>query len=252
MLSFVMGMVMCKQLYLKNALYVPSYKQDIFLAQATTSIGATVSSTPDHAKLISANGTEFNIKQNGKLYYLNSVVSCSMSRQQGKSKSLRQWHEMLGHCNLQDVLALENVVDGMRVTGKKETRVMGKMTQPRNRKPDKHATMPLELVHCVLAGLIGPIAREGFRYALAFVDDYSGIIMIYFLQNKIDALRATEKFLADLSPYGKVKSIRSDNGTESTSQAFENLLIKHSIKHERSAPYSSHQNGTVERVWIYL
>ena len=176
-----------------------------------------------------------------------------MSRQQRSSKSLREWHEILGHCNLQDIFALENVVDVMRVTGKKEfdceTCVMGKMTQPRNRKPDTGATMPLELVHCDLAGPIDPIAREGFRYALAFVDDYSGMIMIYFLQNESDTLRATEKFLADLSPYGKVKSIRSDNETEFTSQAFENLLIKHSIKHERSAPYSPHQNGNVERVW---
>ena len=47
------------------------------------------------------------------------------------------------------------------------------------------------------------------------------MIMIYFSQNKSDTLRATEKFLADPSPYGKVKSIRSDNGTEFTSQAFE-------------------------------
>ena len=52
---------------LKNALYFPSYKQDIFSVQTATSKGATVSFTPDHAKLISANGTEFDIKQNGKL-----------------------------------------------------------------------------------------------------------------------------------------------------------------------------------------
>ena len=129
MLSFVTGMVMGKQLYLKMPCMSP-LTNETFSVQATTSIGATVSSTPDHAKLISANGTEFDIKQNGKLYYLNSVVSCSMSKQQGKSKSLREWHEILGHCNLQDVLALENVVDGMRVTGKKQTCVMGKMTQP--------------------------------------------------------------------------------------------------------------------------
>ena len=85
---------------LTNALYVPSYKQDIFSVQAATSRGATVSFTPGRAKHISANGTEFDIKQNGKLYYLNSVVSSSMSRQQGKSKSLREWHEILGHCKL--------------------------------------------------------------------------------------------------------------------------------------------------------
>ena len=72
-----------------------------------------------------------------KLYYLNNVVSSPKSRQQGKSKSLREWHKILGYCNLQGVLALENVVDGMRVTGKKEfdcgVCVLGKMTQPRNR-----------------------------------------------------------------------------------------------------------------------
>ena len=92
--------------------------------------------------------------------------------------------------------------------------------------------MPLELVHCDRARPIDPIAREGFRYTLAFVDDYSGIIMIFFVRNKSDTLRATQKFLADSSPYGKVKSIRSDNGTEFTSKVFENLLMKHSIKHE--------------------
>ena len=184
---------------LKNALYVPSYKQDIFSVQAATSRGATVSFTPDRA-----NGTEFDIKQNGKLYYLNSVVSSSMSRQQGNSKSLREWHEILGHCNLQDIFALENVVDGMRVTGKKEfdceTCVMGKMTRPKNRKPDRCVTMPLELVHCNLAGPVDPIAREGFTYALAFVDDYSGMIMIYFLQNKSDTPESNRKILSRLEP----------------------------------------------------
>lgn len=80
--------------------------------------------------------------------------------------------------------------------------------------------MPLELVHCDLAGPIDPIAREGFRYAIAFVDDYSGIIMIYFLRNKSDTLRATEKSLADSSPYGKVKAIRSDKGDRVYIQSF--------------------------------
>jgi transposase InsO family protein len=151
------------------------------------------------------------------------------------------------------VLALENVVEGMKITGKKEfdcgVCVMGKMTQPRNRKPDRRATKILELVHCDLAGPVDPIAKEGFRYALAFVDDYSGIVMIYFIRHESDTLKATETFLADSSPYGKIKCIRSDNGTEFISEAFENLLIKHFIKHEKSAPYSPHQNGTVGRVW---
>ena len=111
------------------------------------------------------------------------------------------------------------------------------MIQHTNRKPDKHANGILELVHCDLAGPIDPTAREGFRYVLAFVDDYSGMIMIYLLANKSDTLKATEKFLADMSPYGKVKHLRSDNGSEFTSQGFSNLLVKHCIKHEKSPPY---------------
>ena len=212
---------------LKDALYVPSYKQDIFSVHSAVSKGATVNFSPGNAKLVSSDGTEFKIEQAGKLYYLNSAISSNMSKQDSKTKSLKDWHEILGHCNLSDVLALEDVVDGMKIVGKKEfdcgTCVEGKMIQHRNRKPDKRANSILELVHCDLAGPIDPIAREGFRYVLSFVDDYSGMIMIYLLANKSDTLKATEKFLADMSPYGKVKLLRNDNGSEFTSQDFSNL-----------------------------
>ena len=42
---------------LKNALYVPSYKQDIFSVHAAVSKGATVNFSPDNAKLLSPDGT---------------------------------------------------------------------------------------------------------------------------------------------------------------------------------------------------
>ena len=89
----------------------------------------------------------------------------------------------------------------------------------------------------------------------------------YFLKEKSDATRATERFLADIAPYGKVKTlsfhedifpsgnvkrVRSDNGGEFTSAEFSSLLVKNQIKHEKSAPYSPHQNGTAERSWRTL
>ena len=69
------------------------------------------------------------------------------------------------------------------------------------------------------------------------------------MRQKSDTFKATEIFLADSAPYGKVKCLRSDNGTEFTSESFENLLLKHGMKHKKSAPYSPHQNGTAERGW---
>ena len=176
-----------------------------------------------------------------------------MTKQNSKTKSLKEWHEIMGHCNLKDVIALEGIVDGMKVVDKDgfdcDVCVKGKMTETRKREPDRRAGKILELVHCDLAGPIQHAAKEGFKYAISFTDDLSGVIMIYFIGQKSDTFKATERFLADSEPYGKVKCLRSDNGTEFTSESFQNLLLKHGIKHEKSAPYSPHQNGTAGRGW---
>jgi transposase InsO family protein len=151
---------------------------------------------------------------------------------------------------------LQDVVDGMKVSDNSKpdcnTCVLGKMTQSRNRNPDIRSKAPLELVHTDLAGPIDPMSKEGFRYTIAFTDDYSGVVFVYFLKNKSDTVEATKKFLADSAPYGSVKCLRSDNGGEFISGKFKTLLSENKIKHETSAPYSPHQNGTAERHWRTL
>jgi transposase InsO family protein len=233
---------------LKNALYIPSYKQDIFSVQAAVSNGANVNFSEGKSELTASNGTVFDIKKKGRLYYLNSVEAKVVSR------SVEEWHEIMGHCNVKDVCKLEGVVNGMKISNKcKEFQcdvcTLGKMPQVRSHKPDQKAKSKFELVHCDLSGPIAPVAREGFRYCLMFVDDYTGVNMIYFLKSKCDTIEGTKKFLSDIAPYGKVKTLRSDNGTEFSGKAFESLMRDNQIKHEFSAPYSPHQNGTVERGW---
>ena len=65
-------------------------------------------------------------------------------------------------------------------------------------------TMPLQLLHCDLGGPVDPAAKDGSRYALVFVDDYSGLLMIYLLKHRCDTAITTEKFLANVPPYGTV------------------------------------------------
>ena len=181
------------------------------------------------------------------------------------------WHIILGHCNVDDVTKLEHVVKGMHINNHEtfdcETCTMAKQQNTRNHQTDTRATKPFELVHTDLAGPIDPVAMDGFRYAMIFTDDYSGCLFTYYLKEKSDAPKALEKFLADIVPYGKVKTLnffedvfpsgevkrmRSDNGGEYISREFKHILTKHSIKHELSAPYSPHQNGTAERNWRTL
>ena len=71
----------------------------------------------------------------------------------------------------------------------------------------------------------------------------------YFIKVKSDTTKATKTFMADVVPYGKIKCIRSNNGTEFTRQEFQSLLGSNGIRHETSATYSPHQNGTAERGW---
>jgi len=65
-------------------------------------------------------------------------------------------------------------------------------------------------------------------------------------------MEATERFLADSAQFGKVKCLRSDNGSEYTSEAFKSFLKRHCIRRDTSAPYCPHQNGTAERSWRTL
>ena len=81
-----------------------------------------------------------------------------------------------------------------------------------NKKPDKRAKKPLDLVHSDLSGQLSPADKNGYQYAMVFVDDYSGMTFHYLLKNKSDVTRAMEKFIADVAPIGKIKRSRSDSG----------------------------------------
>jgi hypothetical protein len=235
-----------RQITLLDALFIPSYRQNIFSVQSAVKNGSKIHFDSDCSQMVAPNGVTFNIEQKGRLYYLNKVTAV-----ENCERTLQKWHQALGHCNAADVIKLEKVVKGMKITDKSvfscSPCIEGKMAQTISREPDERGTKPFEFVHCDLEGPMHHVSTEGFKYVLLFVDDYSGLYMTYCLRHKSDTLKATEKFLADSAPYGEIKRLRSDNGTEFTNQDFETLLRKNKIRHETSAPYS--QNGTAERGW---
>jgi len=103
---------------LTNALYIPSYPQNIFSVQAATTKGASVIFEPDHAHLIYKDGTKFDIQKHGKLYYLDCGHTSS-SDFVNLAHDVMEWHNILRHCNYDDVLKLDSLVDGMKVVGDK-------------------------------------------------------------------------------------------------------------------------------------
>ena len=66
------------------------------------------------------------------------------------------------------------------------------------------------------------------------------MMMLYFLKPKFNTLLATMKYLANIAPDSSGKYLRTDNGTEVTSETFQQLLVLNRIKHEQSVPYPLH------------
>ena len=243
-----------KKATLTNALYIPSYPQDIFSVQAAPEKVVSLIFEPDQDELKYKDGTEFSIEKDGTLYYLKTHDNME-SEFVNYTRNIKEWHEILGHCNYQDIIKLEDVVDGMKVTSKDSVKpgdcntcILGKLNDNRNRQPDKRTKAPLELVHRDLSGPIGPTSRDGFKYSIAFTDDFSGAVAVYFLKSKSDTVRATEKFLADVAPYGTIKCMRSDGGSEFISKEFEFLLTKNGLRHDKSCRNSLHQNSQLSDI----
>ena len=160
---------------------------------------------------------------------------------------IHTWLKILGHCNYDDVKKLPNVVEGMKIKEKIgnlskdcEICILRKFSQSRNKQPDRRATFIFELVHTDLAGPIHPVHIIGHRYAITFTNDFSSAVFVYFLKSKNDTLSATKKFITDTTPYGRIKFLRSVNGSEFKSNDFQKLLCDNSIRHETSVPYSPH------------
>jgi hypothetical protein len=65
--------------------------------------------------------------------------------------NIGEWHKIMGHCNMKDILKLQDVVEGMKIEGRDvadcKTCTLGKMTQTFSRTAGKKADSVLALVH---------------------------------------------------------------------------------------------------------
>ena len=110
------------------------------------------------------------------------------------------------------------------------------------------------MVHADVGGPVKPTSREGYRYWLMLVDDFTGKPWTYFAKTKdeIGALLRTWKEEAEKYLREKLGNLtlsenwlelfRSDNGTEFTNELTSAWLTDLGIRHERSAPYTPEQN----------
>ena len=174
-----------------------------------------------------------------------------------RENKLNLWHQRLGHLNVGGIkhLASKALVKGLEIgENEKMELCKGCIQGKHHRLPfpaenEKRATEPLELIHTDLCGPMQQASIGGAKYFLTFIDDATRKTFVYFLKAKHEVFGKFQEFkaLAERQTSKQIKAIRSDNGGEFVSKAFDEHLKSHGIHHQKTVPYTPQQNGVAER-----
>jgi hypothetical protein len=195
----------------------------------------------------------------GKLYLVDFTSSRVESETclVAKSSMGWLWHRRLAHVgtrNLANLQKGEHILGLTNVSFEKDRICSacqaGKQVGAKHPAKNVISTMrPLELLHMDLFGPNACISIGGNKYGFVIVDDYSHFTWVFFLKDKSETQGIFKKFAirAQNEFEVKIKKMRSDNGTEFRNTNIEEFLDEEGIKHEFSVPYTTQQNGVVER-----
>ena len=122
--------------------------------------------------------------------------------------SIDFWHARLCHITSRYVGIMSSLGLIPRLSKdfeKCETCSQAKITK-RPHKSVVRNTELLELIHSDLCRFEGILTREGYRYIVTFIDDFSKYTTIYLLKNKSDAFEKFQDFLKEIeNQFGRKK-----------------------------------------------
>ncbi|XP_071687657.1 uncharacterized protein [Rutidosis leptorrhynchoides] len=198
-------------------------------------------------------------RQDGGLYLLDSSDDSSFTANNCVSNyhaSCKLWHARLGHPSDQVLNVLKTKLSLKGDLNTEPCEIFHKAKQTRLPFPlsEQKTTSLGEIIHLDLWGPFKIQSKEGFKYFLTIVDDYSRAIWIYMLKSKEDVHDNVFSFVQLLENQftKRIKIIRSDNGTEFLNNKMADFLKTKGIIHQTTCAYTPQQNGVVERKHRHL
>ncbi|KAJ0577826.1 putative RNA-directed DNA polymerase [Helianthus annuus] len=169
-------------------------------------------------------------------------------------EATRLWHCRFGHLHSQALQQLYNkkMVQGlprMKEIGQCEGCASGKLHKLPFHSSTRRATQVLEVIHTDVCGPMPVKSLGGSRYFLLFIDDFSRMTWVYFIEKKSEVFSKFKVFkdLVEKQCEKFVKVLRSDRGGEYCSNEFNSFCELHGIKRQLTAPHTPQQNGVCER-----
>uniref|UniRef100_A0A803P4A9 Integrase catalytic domain-containing protein n=1 Tax=Cannabis sativa TaxID=3483 RepID=A0A803P4A9_CANSA len=241
----------------KNGLYVltkslgssaPVQLECHLATKASTTSNASVCTTSCNKETVSTVFSSCNNSDSNK----NLDVSAPLSEafHVDFHKDINIWHSKLGHPaprTLATVLNKLNISSSLKNLKFCDACKLGKTHKVHHPLSSSRASMPLELVHTDVWGPSHEPSKEGFRYYIHFVDDFSRFTWIFPMTLKSQAFPIFLQFkkLVEKQFSIPIKKVQLDWGGEY--RTFASLLATHGIQFQHSCPHDHEQNGRAER-----
>lgn len=235
---------------LNNVLYVPKMTVNLFSVRNVMDNGYKMLFDSETCK-IEKGGKVCAVGHRENKLYVMEFTQSEYAATARVEESLQKWHERLAHQNKEYVKAIlnrknikytedEQVCDGC---------LKGKMHKSPFKRSNTVTTEVCELIHMDVCGPMEVLSLGGSKYFLLIRDDYSCYRYVYFLANKSQVVERISQFikLAERETGKKVKTIRTDNGTEFINKELSKICQTNGIRHQTSVAYTPEQNGKAER-----
>ena len=257
-------------LKLTNVLYIPKSSVRLVSVRALNKSGDYITHFDSDICWVTnrSNATLVRgVLSEAKKLYTLSVISPSVRHIKSPNTAtalysrvpnIETWHRRLGHCNTRAIIemAKKGMSQGMPIDlsslpANCEHCALGKQSRtsvPKSREGPK-ATVRLEKVYVDLCGPMAVMSRAGNLYSMNVIDDFSGYVWTIPLRSKSDASSAFQIWhkAATVQTGDKLRVLVTDNG-ELVSKSMETFCASEGIDHQRTAPYTSAQNGRAERL----
>ena len=240
---------------IKNVWLVPKLERSLLSVTRIVQHGYSVIFTPQSCLITAQNGQHvLKAVDNGGIYLISSGTAQNVALMGSIKEDSHLWHRRLGHLNMDSVKQLTTrgliSASGSLRNQICEVCIDSKIT----RKPfplgrATRAQEALGLVHTDVCGPMSVVSIGGASYFTIFIDDWSRATFLYLLKRKSDVLDAFKQFeaWATTTMGKKLKILRSDNGGEYISGAFNSLCLEKGIQRQFTVPYTPQQNGVAER-----
>src|SRR5579871_60122 len=194
----------CGNITITNVLHTPEIDSNLLSTTVIMDKGFDIVMKDGQVKIFKDNKIIATTIRDGNIFRLNlnktSMNSANLSS--NDDNSLQLWHYRLGHLGVKNIRLLsDGMAIGILIKDDSNIGICdhclygGQHRIPLNYQASR-ATKVLELIHTDICGPMKTTSIGNAKYFMLFIDDYSRMTAVYFLENRSEAFNKFQEYKA--------------------------------------------------------